>query len=273
MNNQILGEKKRTSFDDNLADYINQIYDKMPDEVVPDGKIAVPNQEASTGRIIVSKEFLKDSSGQDMLTQDQWLNNWNDDNGFMMSMSDLYKLVKQLRAEENNWAFLDSATMTFLKSEEIKKKLLEDILLNRKIITSTRIRHVKDREFEIIHHYKCKQYVDKKTVYIPKHKGSIFNCSGVESFLETSEGLSFMQVLFNTSDNARDIIENLTYLFTDEEIAFDNRSIIYTAENKISDLRKETACVIYRGGDVGTGIIGTNETLQIIGRTRGIKYA
>ncbi|MBI5064824.1 hypothetical protein HZA97_01180 [Candidatus Woesearchaeota archaeon] len=37
MNQNILGEKKKTNFDDNLADYVNGIYDKMPEipEVEP----------------------------------------------------------------------------------------------------------------------------------------------------------------------------------------------------------------------------------------------
>ncbi|MBI5064820.1 hypothetical protein HZA97_01160 [Candidatus Woesearchaeota archaeon] len=33
MKSEILGDKKKSNFDDNLADYVNEIFDKMPDKV------------------------------------------------------------------------------------------------------------------------------------------------------------------------------------------------------------------------------------------------
>lgn len=42
MKNKILGDKRKTSFDDNLADYVNEIYDKMPDKpevVLPPSRV------------------------------------------------------------------------------------------------------------------------------------------------------------------------------------------------------------------------------------------
>ncbi|MBI5065342.1 hypothetical protein HZA97_03825 [Candidatus Woesearchaeota archaeon] len=38
MNQHILGDKKKSNFDDNLADYVNEIFDKMPDVIVPEKK-------------------------------------------------------------------------------------------------------------------------------------------------------------------------------------------------------------------------------------------
>ncbi len=42
MNQNILGDKRKSTFDDNLADYVNKIYANMPEVVVPEKKIVLP---------------------------------------------------------------------------------------------------------------------------------------------------------------------------------------------------------------------------------------
>ncbi|MBI5064823.1 hypothetical protein HZA97_01175 [Candidatus Woesearchaeota archaeon] len=63
MNQNILGDKKKTSFDENLADYVNGIFDKMPDEV--------PEQE------VVSSDFP--FSVKDLIERGNDHFYWNDE--------------------------------------------------------------------------------------------------------------------------------------------------------------------------------------------------
>lgn len=48
---KILGEKKKSNFDDDLADYVNQIYDKMPDEVTSNP----PTAQSVKGNVCLEK--------------------------------------------------------------------------------------------------------------------------------------------------------------------------------------------------------------------------
>ncbi|MBI5064806.1 hypothetical protein HZA97_01090 [Candidatus Woesearchaeota archaeon] len=83
MNNQILGDKKKSNFDDNLADKVNKIFDSQPEEVIK-GKQTVSLAGISIYR---PSEWNK--------SYDEWVLFFAKKNKKMVSMSDYYHELRQ----------------------------------------------------------------------------------------------------------------------------------------------------------------------------------
>ncbi|MBI5066044.1 hypothetical protein HZA97_07440 [Candidatus Woesearchaeota archaeon] len=67
MQQNILGDKKKTSFDENLADIVNAIYDNKPEEQASEKTDIKP---AENGDTLIKIEKKKDSSGNLMYIAD-----------------------------------------------------------------------------------------------------------------------------------------------------------------------------------------------------------
>ncbi len=273
MNPQILGDKKRVRYDEGLIDVVNKRFEKetdLPTHEEPDF-IDIPCEAIIEDLdVVFDYGFSAHSLGKDDATQDQWLNKFSATDTVMASMPDLYKLAKQLRSKEQNMVY-DGLTSYYLPSEQIRQNLVTDIF-KRRLVTSTRIQHVKDRLFKIIHHYKCKEFVvEKGPLVIPNHS---FMGIEIKNFFNSPEGLKFARALFDTQDSYKEIDANLRYLLKDEQITDNDRVFIYTPDNDdlVRDRHKEFACRLHKGGDDLASIIGTSGRLNLQGSTRGVRY-
>ncbi len=276
MNINVLGDRKRVRYDEGLIDVVNKRFEKETDLPAPEEPdfIEIPSEAIIEDLdVVFDYGFSAHSLGKDDATQDQWLNKFSATDTVMASMPDLYKLAKQLKSKEQNMVY-EGLTSYYLLSEQIRQNLVTDIF-KRRLVTSTRIQHVKDRLFKIIHHYKCKDFVvEKGPLVIPK---KYYTGLVIEEYFKKPEGLEFARALFDTKDSYYEIISNLRYLLKDEQVNPANTVIIYTPdEDDLSDkIRKEFPCFIYKDKSVGDRsriIMGTSESLNLEGSTRGVRY-
>lgn len=115
MHREILGEKKKTSFDDNLADIVNELAEKG--ELNTKKQIEIPSGK----NIVFYKDFAYKNERHNL---NDWLNDWPCKVSHLPSMPELYLIGK--------------------RNKGIPKNLI--------ILTRTRLVKIRNgREFEVIH--------------------------------------------------------------------------------------------------------------------------
>ncbi|MBI5064808.1 hypothetical protein HZA97_01100 [Candidatus Woesearchaeota archaeon] len=201
MNNHILGDKKKSNFDENLADVVNKIFDNMPERTESAPKIVSP------GKKVILNYYSANGGGS--LTQDFWLKYWNEKNDgeIMASMADFYQAFKQLKHK------YETGTPGEKKDvEDFCKNLRYDMRSSMGnagvLISSTTIIYTQiNLQGRIIHHYNCKEKELIKEYYpwIP-----VCMMTPIESLC--ASGFIFLGILFNTKDDHETIIQTLEFI-------------------------------------------------------------
>ncbi|MBI5064799.1 hypothetical protein HZA97_01055 [Candidatus Woesearchaeota archaeon] len=190
MKNNILGDKKKSSFDDNLAEVVNKIFDNLPDEENPKTK-----SDKET-KVILSHEAWPFNLGiakasPYVLSQNSFIKAFNMVNSRMVSAADLYDWLKGA-------------------DEKAIDNLRNDLKQNA-LVTSTRIIYLKDsNESQIIHHFGSTltpQQSSTVNIFYPQNNLNYF--SNLEG------GLNLLQNLFNTNDPDHTIRHTLNRLNDD----------------------------------------------------------
>ncbi len=271
MKNGLLGEKRKSSFDDNLADVVNAKFEKE----------AEVNQSLSQKKFFLEPSCVIDGK----LTQKKWFHYWvNVPQRYMASMADFYYVFKQLKhryetgtAQEKSVARLFHAGLMEDMHSEIGNPGL--------LISSTRIiydpENLKDA---IIHHYDCKKDVfntsdSKREELVKEIITSVPVCRSASIEMLDVIGTDFLQALFDTTDDLETITKTLEY------ISGRNRQWIkistppvgteLTCQGVIRSRKRDSerfaGFVDYQGTDfevVGNYVLGNCNH----GRSRGVRY-
>lgn len=194
MNNKILGDKRKSNFDDNLPDLVNAIFEKE-------------NKENKT--FTPKKIFLEPLCALDKkLTQDEWFEYWTcTDEDYMASMADFYYVFKQLKHQYETGSAKEKS-----EAHHSRDRLLTDMHSeagnNGILISSTRIMYdpenLKDK---IIHHYDCKNKEIVKEIIT-----NIPVCRSAPIEMLDMRGTEFLQALFDTNDDLQTIIRTLEFI-------------------------------------------------------------
>ncbi|MBI5064804.1 hypothetical protein HZA97_01080 [Candidatus Woesearchaeota archaeon] len=107
MNNQILGEKKKSNFDENLADYVNELAEKG--ELKAGNQIEIPSGK----KVIFYKDFAYKHESRNL---DSWLQNWPCKISHMPSMQELYLAGKQNKDIPENLRILTRTSLVKIRS-------------------------------------------------------------------------------------------------------------------------------------------------------------
>ncbi|MBI5064803.1 hypothetical protein HZA97_01075 [Candidatus Woesearchaeota archaeon] len=271
MNRQILGDKRKSSFDDNLADVVNKIFDSLPENSKP--KVILQEGILGSDKIIALDEEGY-SFNNISLSQELWLANWMNDS-VMISMGDLYCLSKFMRTNLVCFVCEYNTDHSFngyikVKSSSVRTGLRNDINKKQSLLTSTRLSLVKNpsgpREYDLIQHYKSEKFVESRRIFVPE-----YDREEISKVLKTNEGLIFLQNLFQTKDDAKEIEENITYLL--KEIFKGNEVFISTPNERDVISSPDRVCGIKECLKYQSHFeISAREFTGFEGRTRGVRY-
>lgn len=268
MNNHILGDKRKSNFDDNLANVVNEIFDKMPEKVESTPKIILP------GKKVILDYYSANRGGT--LTQDFWLKYWNERNGdqIMASMADFYQAFKQLKHKHETGTPGEQATVKdFCKN--LRYDMRSSMGNTGVLISSTTIIYNQmNIHGRIIHHNDCK---DKELIkeYHPMIPVCVMvpielmkNVNGINF------GMDFLRALFDTEDNHETLMQTLEF------ISGINRSkiVVETAlcNEYLTDATRENQPKRFAGF-----VLHDNTDLSIVahyvikgnhGHSRGVRY-
>ncbi|MBI5065825.1 hypothetical protein HZA97_06315 [Candidatus Woesearchaeota archaeon] len=164
MNQNILGEKRKSNFDDDLADVVNEIFDKMPDVVVPEKKVFVPGSffvEDQEYAYVLKSVQLRDeviNVGWSKCLFDNgnshnldWWNDYTKDRGWKIPSAELY-FTSLLALHENK----DGKQAKLIK--KVRQMFAKDFS-EYFMMTSTRVTYVAKSKDRIIHDYGSNQNV------------------------------------------------------------------------------------------------------------------
>ncbi len=197
MKNKILGDKRKSSFDDNLADYVNQIFDNKPDEDILkecEGKKVILSPEAWPFNLGIPK------ASPFVLSQNNFIKAFNMVNSMMVSAADLYNWLKE--ADEKDIA-----------------NLRNDLKENR-LVTSTRIIYSNDSCLSrVIHHFGSALTPPQSSavnIFSPENDLNYFS-----NIWDVEGGSNFLRTLFQTNDPSHTMmltLNKLNYNIEDIEI-------------------------------------------------------
>ncbi|MBI5066457.1 hypothetical protein HZA97_09570 [Candidatus Woesearchaeota archaeon] len=151
----ILGDKKKTSFDDNLADYVNSIYDKMPDVIVPEKKIVVSSGNFSIEEL-KDVYVLRGVECGDELGAFTWIKKLLD-GGKSHTQEEWVKITYELPDARDYYLSL----LALYKNkdgpqaglvEQVRRMFAEDFK-NYLMMTSSRVNYKPGTNDELIHNY------------------------------------------------------------------------------------------------------------------------
>ncbi len=270
MKNKILGDKRKSSFDDNLANVVNEIFDNQPEVVVPKPEVIdSSNKLLSDDEIFVIDETVLLNAHT--RSQYVWLNNWPANGSVMISMSNVYDLAKRFRkndfimvCEYDDKNLISSTPL--LPVERFKENFINDLRSPYSLITSTRLKSFKDssqnREFKLIQHCnKELKFIVEEDIHVPR-----YTRTPLEVVLRTNDGVDFLRALFKTQDSADEIEKNINYLFNKKGV------FVFTPQNDSILFNSDHVCSIYESSSFDGFIISTGENLVFAGRTRGVRY-
>ncbi len=158
MNQNILGDKKKSSFDDNLADYVNKLFENQPDVVIPKKKVSVTSdfyvEEQQHGYVLKcvplrdeiltvgwSKDLLDDGKAHDL---DRW-NEFTKTKDYKIPSTELYFASLLALYENRNGPQADLIGKIIL--------VFARDFANSFMMTSTRVTYMAKNKDKIMHSY------------------------------------------------------------------------------------------------------------------------
>ncbi|MBI5064798.1 hypothetical protein HZA97_01050 [Candidatus Woesearchaeota archaeon] len=203
MKQNILGDKKKSSFDDNLADVVNKIFDSKPDKVVSENDMFISGKEYSLKGL---KVCWKPEEGGALKNQKEWGDYWDKigDGRVMMSMADLYKIMT--RTQEY---FITHSGYGGELARDFKKQLREDFSAGLVVDSCLDYGENKYREYvdaEIVHN--C---VIQESMYLRSRRIAILEnylSTSLSELCESNLGRMFLREFLDTMDGTNTIIES-----------------------------------------------------------------
>ncbi|MBI5064809.1 hypothetical protein HZA97_01105 [Candidatus Woesearchaeota archaeon] len=275
MNNHILGDKKKSSFDDNLADIVNAKFEK---EAEVNQSL---NKSSSQKKLFLEPQCVIEGK----LTQKEWFHYWiNVPQRYMASMADFYYVFKQLKHRfETGNAQEKSAARLF--HAQLIEDMQSEIGNPGALISSTRIIYTPETwKDKIIHHYDCKKDVfntgdPEREALVKEIITTIPVCRSTSIEILDGLGTEFLQALFDTTDDFETITTTLEYIsgrnrqwirITTPPIDTEMTGQGVTRSRK-KDPERFAGFVDYQGSDfaiVGSYVLGDCNR----GRSRGVRY-
>ncbi|MBI5064805.1 hypothetical protein HZA97_01085 [Candidatus Woesearchaeota archaeon] len=214
MNNQILGDKKKSSFDENLADKVNQIYDNMPDEPVEEKQNVFP-----------AEIKIYCLNGVPMRTFSQWVEVFVKLEENIALMSDYYHAIKALMYAIK----LDKEKQTAeTLIEQLRRDAQFGCLTGGGLVGHTTINYWTDQNSASIADYFINVHGvmsrgtslfsvpvlgDSQSPNSSRIKGEIL----LRDLLSINSGVYFIQSLFKTEDSADQILEVFKFFGTTDQ--------------------------------------------------------
>ncbi|MBI5064816.1 hypothetical protein HZA97_01140 [Candidatus Woesearchaeota archaeon] len=196
---EILGDKKKSSFDDNLADVVNKIFDNMPEEPKKEERTTVKSNKRQ--KIILRNPSYKQK------TAEEWIKHYKEDvaylNFIFASMPDVYRTFKKYKQllenkSENTQGFENAFN-------ELKKTFTEGNML----LTSTKLEyyaHVNAPiNCNIIHHSGLESFENVNPV-------DYVESSNFWNIVHSNEGIILLKTLFDTEDSEEIIREVFVFV-------------------------------------------------------------
>ncbi len=199
MNSKILGDKKKSSFDDNLHEVVNKIYNEMSDEVK--GKETVGDVKGSSP-FLIRYPVLK--------SQHDWISWGNVNEVSIASMPDYYKFFRKLKTEYRSGVAYQLPVSDLLQERiNLQKDFADEGLVScTKVFFSEEINYRKQATVncKIAHISKNEEIVkvDFDTPLPIAYKKKI------KDFLALEGGTEYLKKLFQTEDTA-EIVETLSW--------------------------------------------------------------
>ncbi|MBI5064812.1 hypothetical protein HZA97_01120 [Candidatus Woesearchaeota archaeon] len=206
MTHDILGDKPKHNFDDNLADKVNKIFDNMPEEKPKNNETA---QRASGNKI---QDIILTSNDYTKMTVGEWAgffgqNKYGSSKIVFASMPDIYRTIKHFKKWHEEKTFDvevgDNIIQSWLNS--IKKAFSGE----NRLLTSTRLEYYASAHapttIDIKHHAGFEEFEEKISV-------NYINNANFWTLIEEKEGLAFLRGLFDTKDSGREIRKVIEYI-------------------------------------------------------------
>ncbi len=204
MRNKILGDQKKSNFDDNLHEVVNKIYENKPEENVSNQSKDLPFGEFYSLNGL--KACWKPEEDGALKNQKEWGDYWDKigDGRVMMSMADLYKIMA--RTEEY---FLTHSGYGGELAREFKKQLKEDFskgLIVDSCLDYGENQHIYYTRAEVVHNCVIHEsmYRRSRRIQISDKFSSVF----LEELCTDSTGKMFLRDFFETMDGTNTIIES-----------------------------------------------------------------
>ncbi|MBI5064800.1 hypothetical protein HZA97_01060 [Candidatus Woesearchaeota archaeon] len=200
LNRNILGDKKKSSFDDNLADVVNKIFDNMPDNVT--AKEPVKDAKGSNPILIRCPAVIK--------SQQDWIS-WGNLHGISIaSMPDYYKFFRKLKADYKSGVAYQLPVSDILQ-ERINLGIdfaASGVVSCTKVLFSEEINYRKQATVNCkITHISKNEEIDKINFDTPL---PIAYNKRIKDFLALDGGEEYLKKLFQTEDVA-ELVEALSW--------------------------------------------------------------
>ncbi|MBI5064815.1 hypothetical protein HZA97_01135 [Candidatus Woesearchaeota archaeon] len=188
MNQNILGEKKKSSFDESLADKVNQIFDKMPE-------IKKEKKDKVGASILRSDIYAQNTVEEWIVLYKQKIAN----NLVFASMPDVYRTFKTFK----KW--LEDKSMKHTQNiETAVDELKRTFTQGNQLLTSTKLEYYSPKhsspECKIIH-YADFGSLKKTKAIIHVERASLWR------YAQNQRGQEFLQTLFGTEDSMKEIMD------------------------------------------------------------------
>ncbi|MBI5064813.1 hypothetical protein HZA97_01125 [Candidatus Woesearchaeota archaeon] len=199
MKREILGEKKKSSFDDNLADVVNKIFDNLPDST---------GAQEGINKELQNRKFLA-THGEDY--QQKNVEKWNEffkeknfPNITSASMPDIYFTFKTFkRWSETIFPDHDLGDYSYNRLQESISQLKNTFNNGNQLLTSTKLEYFDipgmHTQCNIVHYAGFKELETKLCQLY-------FSNRLITALAGSSEGLNFLQFLFDTQDSEKEIL-------------------------------------------------------------------
>lgn len=205
MNPKILGEQKKSNFDENLHEVVDKIYENKSEGNVSNQNIYIPDKEFYILNGL--KACWKPEEDGALKNQKEWGDYWDKigDGRVMMSMADLYKVIAQV--SENLFLCHDHITVDQAKlfQENLRKDFSEGLVVDS-CLDYGENQNIYYTRAEVVHN--C---VIHESMYRRSRRINIlekFLSVSLEELCEDSIGRMFLRDFFETMDGTETIIES-----------------------------------------------------------------